>query len=51
MFGSKIIGYYYPGLVPESSDESADNIFETAQDICLKLKKIIESIVEENEGI
>lgn len=48
MLGSNIIGYQYPGLIPESSDESADNVFETIQDICMKLKKIIDAIVAEN---
>lgn len=45
MFGTNIIGYHYPSLVPDSSDESAEIIFDTAQDLCMKLKKIINSIV------
>jgi len=44
MFGNNIIGYHYPSLVPESSDDSADIIFDASQDICMKLKKIIDSI-------
>lgn len=48
LFGSNILRKHYPSLIPESSDESADNIFDVAQDICMQLKKIIDSIVIKN---
>lgn len=51
MFDNNIIGYHYPSLVPDSSDESADIIVEAAQDLFMKLRQIIGSIVLKNELI
>ena len=48
LFGQNIIGYHYPSIVPESSDESADIIADAAQDLLIKLKEIINSIIIEN---